>query len=82
MKFHVELTYRVQDRDKLLTFLHSGGLSSDGPAKILGAWIAVQSGTGYAMIETDDSTAIYLLCSEWAKYGQINVTPVIDASSI
>ena len=82
MKFHVEFTYRVQDREKVLNFLHTGGLSPEGPAKVLGAWLAVQSGSGYAMIETKDSTAIYLLCSEWAEYGQVKVTPVIDVASI
>ena len=82
MKFHVDFTYRVQDREKLLSFLHSGGLSAEGPAKVLGAWLPVQSGKGYAMIETDDSTAIYLMCSEWAEYGEVKVTPVIDATRI
>lgn len=82
MIFHVAFDYRVQDREKLLHFLHSGGLSTEGPATVLGAWLAVQSGTGFALIETDDGTAIYLLCSKWAEYGKVQVTPVIDASTI
>ena len=81
MKFHVEFTYDTQVREKLLHFFQHGGLNADGPVKISGAWIAIQTGTAFALIETKDGKAFFDLCSSWSEYGEIKVTPVIDAAS-
>jgi hypothetical protein len=81
MKFHVEFTYGTANREKLLKFFHSGGLFGDGPVKITGAWISIQTGNGFALIETKDGKAFFELCSSWSEYGQIKVTPVIDAAT-
>jgi hypothetical protein len=82
VRFHIEFSYRAEEREKLLSFLHGGGLAADGPLKVLGAWIAVQTGTGFALVETKDSRAFYQLCSVWSDYGQLKVTPVIEATEI
>lgn len=82
MKFHVEFTYRAEEREKLLNLLQVGGLPAEGPVKVLGAWIAIQTGAGFAMVDTHDSRAFYELCSTWSEYGQIKITPVIDVASI
>jgi len=82
MKFHIEFTYGPEQREKLLNFLRIGGLPADGPVKVLGAWLAVQTGGAYAVIDGGDATAIYQLCSAWSEYGQVKVTPVIDATAL
>lgn len=82
MKFHVEFTYQSAEREKLLNFLHGDGLPSDGPVKVLGAWLAVQTGVGYAALETKDGQAFFELCAAWSEYGQVRVTPVIDLARV
>ena len=82
MNFHIEFTYGTGQRENLLHFLRAGALPEDGPVKVLGSWLAVQTGSGYAVIAADDATAIYQLCSAWSEYGQVKVTPVIDAAAL
>lgn len=82
MKFHVQFTYKASEREKLLRFLHGGGLAADGPLKLAGAWIAAQTGVGYALVETKDARAIYELCAGWTEYGQITVTPVVPVADL
>lgn len=82
MKFHIAFTYRPDEREKLMNFLQGGGLEFDGTLKLLGCWIAVQTGNGYALIETQDAKAIYEHCSRWSEYGQVTVTPVVDAAGL
>ncbi len=80
MKFHVQFTYKAAEREKLLRCLHGEGLTAEGPLKLVGAWIAVQTGVGFALIDSQDAKAIFDLCSVWSEYGQITVTPVIEAA--
>lgn len=82
MKFHVEFTYKSGDREKLLRYMTSEGLKSNGTVKFKGAWIAAETGRGFAIVETDDGAALYELCSQWIDYGELKVTPVIAASEI
>jgi hypothetical protein len=82
MKFHVQFTYKPSEREKLIHFLRDGGLTAEGPLKLTGAWIAAQTGVGYALLETREAKAIYELCREWSEYGQVTVTPVLPATDI
>ncbi len=82
MKFVIEFTYTTEEREKLISFLNSGALVPDGPVKVLGAWIAVQTGSGYAVLDTKDSKAMYELCSSWSEYGKLKVTPVMDVAGL
>jgi len=82
MKFHVHFTYKVAEREKLLQLLQSGGLSAEGQLKIIGAWLAVQTGIGFALIESKDAKAIYDMSSIWSDYGQITITPVVEATDV
>ena len=82
MKFHATFTYKPIEREKLIHFLHGGALTTDGPLKVKGAWIGVQTGIGYALLEATDAKALYDLCSNWSEYGQVSVTPVIAASEL
>lgn len=50
MKFPIAFTYRFDERDKVLNFLHSGGLEFEKELKLVGCWIAVQTGSGYAIV--------------------------------
>ena len=81
MKFHVEFSYDTAGREKLLNFFRHGGLDTDGPVKIAGAWISIQTGNGFALVDTKDGKAFFELCSAWSEYGELKVTPVIDAAS-
>ncbi len=82
MKFHVEFAYAPGDREKLLRVLQGGGLSAAGPLTIDGAWVAIQTGSGYAVIDTKDAKAFYQLCSAWSDFGQVKVTPILAASDV
>lgn len=82
MKFHVHFTYKAAERENLLRLLHLEGLSADGPLKIVGAWIAVQTGVGFALVDSKDAKAIYDLSLVWSDYGQITITPVIEAADV
>jgi hypothetical protein len=82
MTFHAEFTYAPDQREKLLRMLHNGGLKSDGELKINGAWISVQTGSGYAILETEDAATLYQLCSEWSDFGQVRLTPVLPAAHV
>ena len=75
-------TYTPDQREKLLRMLHNGGLKTDGDLKVKGAWISVQTGTGFALLETDDAAALYRMCSEWTDFGQVKLTPVLAAADI
>ena len=82
MKFHAEFTYAPDQREKLLRMLHGGGLKADGDLKVKGAWISAQTGTGFALLETDDAAALFQMCSEWSDFGQVRLTPVVAAADV
>lgn len=82
MKFHVQFTYKSSERENLLRLLQSGGVVTERPLKLVGAWIAAQTGVAYAVVETEDANAIYELCAVWSDYGQIVLTPIIPVSEL
>ena len=81
MKFHLEFTYQPQVREKLLRLLESDGLSAEG-VTIKGAWVAAQTGFGYAIVEADDVKPLHDLCAAWSEYGQVDLTPLISVKSL
>jgi hypothetical protein len=82
MTFHVQFNYQQQDRERLLRFLHQGGLETSDGVKLHGSWLSLQTGTGYAVLETDDASGLYELCSVWSEYGQLSISPVVPLSEI
>lgn len=82
MKFHISFTYESEEREKVLNFLKFGGLEFEGALKLVGCWIAVQTGSGHAIVDAKDAKAMYEHCSRWSEYGRITVTPVIDATDL
>ena len=66
----------------MLTFFRAGGLSTDGSIKIVGAWVALETGVAFAIVKSDNAKAIYDLCSTWTEYGEITVTPILAASDL
>ena len=82
MTFHVTFTYDASSRDHLLNFLKAGGLRTDGSIKIVGAWVALETGVAFAIVKSDNAKSIYEMCSAWTEYGEITVTPVLAASDL
>lgn len=82
MRFHVIFEYPAESREQLLQFVGTGGLQSDGPLKVAGAWIAAETGSAFAVIDTDDAKALYQLCANWSDYGSVHVTPVIGVKDL
>lgn len=82
MRFHAEFTYDSKEREKLFQFLNAGALKTDAALKIVGTWLAVETGTGFAIIETDDAQALYSLCAAWSEYGKAKVTPVVSVKEL
>jgi hypothetical protein len=50
--------------------------------KIMQAYVAVATGTGYAIVDTNKAVALYETCSAWSDIGQLKVTPVIEVDEI
>ena len=65
-----------------MRFLRQGGLETEGQAKIRGAWVAAQTGRGFAIVETGDAQALYGLCPAWSDFGEVQVTPVVSAEEV
>jgi hypothetical protein len=82
MKFHIEFRYGSEEREKLLHYLSGGALAADDAIKVIGTWIAIETGVGYAIVESKDGDALYRLCSGWSDYGAVKVTPVIAAGKL
>lgn len=82
MRFMATFTYDPKVRERLLKFLHGGGLDGGSSLKVAGAWLSAQTGTGYAVLEADDARAIYDLSVSWSEFGQINLTPVIPVKDL
>lgn len=80
MLFHVEFQYDPSEREKVLNFLQSGALKPDGHVKVVGAWIAMETGSGYAILDSKDGNAVFQLCSAWTEYGQLRLTPIVNAA--
>ncbi len=53
MKFHVKFTYGCKNREQVLEFLHHGALKSEATVKAERVWIAIGSGVGFAILETN-----------------------------
>ncbi len=82
MRFHVIFEYPSESREKLLQLVETGGLQTDGAIKVIGAWIAAETGSAFAVMETNDAKALYALCSNWSEYGTVHVTPVISVKEL
>ena len=81
MKFMVQFGYKSSEKENLLRQLDVGGLEQHG-LSVAGAWIAVQTGLGFVLVDTDDALKLYEVCSKWSDYGALTIYPVIDASEI
>lgn len=82
MTFHAEFNYAPDQREKLLRLLHGDGLKVGAGLKVKGAWVAAQTGTGYALLETDDASSLYALCTQWTDCGRVTLTPVVAAADV
>jgi len=82
MRFHVEFTYSSSSRDKVLRLLRDRGLNPGNNLKILQAYVAIATGTGYVIVDTNKAAALYEACSAWSDIGQLKVTPVIEVDEI
>lgn len=82
MKFIATFTYEADMRKNLLHFLKDGGLTSPKGLTVSSAWIAAQTGTGYALLETKDAAVIYEMCVSWSEYGTVTITPVVAVSDL
>ena len=82
MRFHVKFTYGSENREKVLQLLHQGVLKSEATVKAERVWIAIGSGVGFAILETNDEKALYQLGVTWSDFGELEFTPIIEAKSI
>jgi hypothetical protein len=57
-------------------FLEAGGLPPEG-VDMIGRWHSM-SGTGCAVVETDDPKALYEWVAEWSEFLSLTTTPVLD----
>jgi hypothetical protein len=82
MRFHVILEYPSESRENLLKLVETGALHAEETIKVIGAWIAAETGSAFAVMETNDARALYGLCSNWSEYGTVHVTPVISIKEL
>ncbi|MFO1095682.1 MAG: hypothetical protein U0992_20610 [Planctomycetaceae bacterium] len=74
MASHSLFSYQPRDRERLLRFLHQGGLEAGADVTIWSSSFTVQSRTELTVLETDDSRRFYELGSVWSEYGQLSAT--------
>ena len=82
MRFHIEFKYASAEREKLFAFLDSGALHNEQSFKIVGAWVAVETGRGFAIVESSDAKILYKLVAGWSEHGRIKITPIISVKEI
>lgn len=82
MKLHVEFTYRTEDRGKVFQLLAGGGLQAESGVAVKGAWVAMQTGRGFAIVDVKDPAKFYQLCTQWSDLGELKITPVIAADQV
>lgn len=82
MQFHVEFKYRPEEREKLIRLLDVGALQTEAPLRIVDAWIAVETGTAYVIVETTDAKLLYSLCSTWSEHGCVKVSPLLSIKEL
>jgi Protein of unknown function (DUF3303) len=57
-------------------FLETGGAPPDG-VKMLGRWHGM-NGTGVAIFESNDATAMYKWYAQWANVMELSITPCVE----
>ena len=57
-------------------FLKGGGAPPSG-VNMIGRWHGM-SGTGVAIVETDDAKALYEWVAEWSQFIPLETTPVVE----
>lgn len=63
-------------REAAARFLQAGGLPSPS-VKLIGRWHGM-SGTGVAIVESDDPKALYQWVAEWADVLVVSLTPCLE----
>jgi len=58
-------------------FLATGAPTPEG-VKLAGRWHAPGSGRGWALLESDDLTAVAAHVGRWASLLEVDVTPVLE----
>ena len=82
MKVLVEFSYTPKHREQVPRFLKEGGLDTEGGLTLKGAWIAIQTGVGYALVDVKSPLELHRACSQWSDLGEVKITPVIPASEV
>jgi hypothetical protein len=59
-----------------------GGLEAGAAVHVKGAWVAVQTGSGYALVDATDAVQLYAMCARWADIGEVNVIPVVPVAQV
>lgn len=82
MMFHLKLEYKSTERENALDLLHTGGLDTECGVAIETSWVAVETCTAFALVETTNAKGMYDLCSRWSDVGTVTVTPVLSSAKI
>jgi Domain of unknown function (DUF3303) len=77
MKFMVSWTLpQATYRPAVARFLKGGG-APPASVKMIGRWHGM-SGSGVAIVETDDAKALYTWVAEWLEFLPLRTTPVLE----
>ncbi len=77
MKFIVHWTLsQANYREAIEKFKKTGGQLPAG-ATLLGRWWGV-NGQGFAVVETDDATAMFEAVAEWGEFLTFDITPAVE----
>lgn len=82
VRFMIEYRYEADKRESILRAFKERGLSDEPALKVLGAWVAIETGLAYVLAESKDAVPLYEACSEWSDHGSVKVTPVISLDQI
>ena len=78
MKFFVEFQLKPGNKTKIMEAFELGGPNRNPGVTLQGVWIAKNEEVIYVIAESADEALLINAAQSWGKYGDYQITPVID----
>jgi Domain of unknown function (DUF3303) len=78
MKFFVEFQLKPGNKMKVLELFELRGPNRNPGVTLKGAWIGKNEEVIYVLAESEDDTLLVNAAQAWGKFGDYEITPVID----
>jgi hypothetical protein len=78
MKFFVEFQLKPGNKQKVLELFELQGPNRNPVVTLKGEWIGKNEEVIYVLAESEDETLLGNAAQAWGKFGNNEITPVID----